>query len=187
MQDFERQSKNWSLKRNRKWKRKQRVCREFVSQILLSKRFGNTKTKIITLFKQSGSRIKRFRTPERSNVDGVRLKWFKQQVTVHKACLGGHLLFLQEIITTSLVYGEGLRPLACWDHEFESRRGHGCLSFVSVVYHCDELTTRPGEFYRLWCVTVWSRSLKNEAAQVHVGLLRQGRKNAAFKGSESFN
>jgi len=30
------------------------------------------------------------------------------------------------------VYGVGLRPLACWDRGFESRRGHGCLSVVSV-------------------------------------------------------
>jgi hypothetical protein len=27
----------------------------------------------------------------------------------------------------------GLRPFACWDCGFESRRGHGCLSLVSVV------------------------------------------------------
>jgi hypothetical protein len=27
----------------------------------------------------------------------------------------------------------GLRPLACWDCGFESRRGHGCLSLLSVV------------------------------------------------------
>jgi hypothetical protein len=26
-----------------------------------------------------------------------------------------------------------LWPLACWDSGFESRRGHGCLSLVSVV------------------------------------------------------
>ena len=25
------------------------------------------------------------------------------------------------------VYGVSLRPLACWDFEFETRRGHGCL------------------------------------------------------------
>jgi hypothetical protein len=30
-------------------------------------------------------------------------------------------------------YGVGMRPLACWDHGFESRRGNGCLSLVSVV------------------------------------------------------
>ena len=28
----------------------------------------------------------------------------------------------------------GLQPLACWDCRFESRRGHGFLSVVSVVY-----------------------------------------------------
>jgi hypothetical protein len=27
----------------------------------------------------------------------------------------------------------GLRPFACWDFRFESRRGHGGLSLVSVV------------------------------------------------------
>jgi len=27
----------------------------------------------------------------------------------------------------------GLRPFACWDCGFESHRGHGCLSLVSVV------------------------------------------------------
>ena len=29
--------------------------------------------------------------------------------------------------------GSGLRPLACWDRGFESHRGHGYLSVVSVV------------------------------------------------------
>jgi hypothetical protein len=28
--------------------------------------------------------------------------------------------------------GVGLRPLACWDCGLESRRGHECLSLVSV-------------------------------------------------------
>jgi hypothetical protein len=31
------------------------------------------------------------------------------------------------------VLGVGLRPFACWDCGFESRRGHGCLFLVSVV------------------------------------------------------
>ena len=31
------------------------------------------------------------------------------------------------------VWGVGLRPLACWDCGFESRRWHACLSVVSVV------------------------------------------------------
>ena len=34
---------------------------------------------------------------------------------------------------TGAVYGVGLRPLACWDCGFESRRGYGCMSVVSVV------------------------------------------------------
>jgi hypothetical protein len=33
----------------------------------------------------------------------------------------------------SAVSGMGLRPLACSDYGFESRRGHGSLSVVSVV------------------------------------------------------
>ena len=46
----------------------------------------------------------------------------------------------------------GLRPLACWDCGFESRRGHGCLSLVSdgccQVEVCgDGPITRPEEFY----------------------------------------
>jgi len=32
------------------------------------------------------------------------------------------------------VQGVGLRPLACTVHAFESRRWHGCLYFVSVVF-----------------------------------------------------
>ena len=27
----------------------------------------------------------------------------------------------------------GVRPFACWKSGFESHRGHGCLSLVSVV------------------------------------------------------
>ena len=42
---------------------------------------------------------------------------------------------------------------------FESYRGRGCLSVVSVVFCtgsglCDELITGPEESYRLWCVVV---------------------------------
>ena len=31
------------------------------------------------------------------------------------------------------VQGVGVRPIACWDCGFESRRGRGCLSFVGVL------------------------------------------------------
>ena len=39
------------------------------------------------------------------------------------------------------VSGVGMRPLACWDCGFDSRRGHGCLSVVSVVcYKVEEVS-----------------------------------------------
>jgi len=50
----------------------------------------------------------------------------------------------------------GLRPVACWDSRFESRRGNGCLSVVSVVCCtgrglCQCFSTfvrpRPGKFF----------------------------------------
>ena len=57
----------------------------------------------------------------------------------------------------------GLRLLACWYGGFESHRGYGYSSVVSVVCCqirglCDELITRPEESYRLWCVVrcVWA-------------------------------
>jgi hypothetical protein len=40
------------------------------------------------------------------------------------------------------VYGVGLRPLACWDFGFKSRRGHGCLSCIA---------TKPLE----WFISIW--------------------------------
>jgi hypothetical protein len=38
------------------------------------------------------------------------------------------------------VYVLGVRPLAYWDCGFESRRGHGCLSLVSVVCYQVEVS-----------------------------------------------
>jgi hypothetical protein len=45
-----------------------------------------------------------------------------------------------------------LRPLACWNFGFESRRGHECLSFVIVALSGragwgDGSITRPEGFY----------------------------------------
>ena len=52
----------------------------------------------------------------------------------------------------------GLRPLTCWDLGFESHRGHGYLSVVSVVCCQVEVSAtsiiHPGESYRLCCVIV---------------------------------
>jgi hypothetical protein len=40
-------------------------------------------------------------------------------------------------------YGVGLWPSACWGCRFESRRGHGCLSFMSVMC-CQVEVSAPG-------------------------------------------
>jgi hypothetical protein len=50
------------------------------------------------------------------------LTWNLNLVLAKQADLGGRT-----------VWGGGVWQLACWDCAFESRRGHGCLSLVSVV------------------------------------------------------
>jgi hypothetical protein len=42
------------------------------------------------------------------------------------------------------VVGVGLRPFACWDCGFESRRGHGCLALVSIVCFWVEVSVSGG-------------------------------------------
>jgi len=42
------------------------------------------------------------------------------------------------------VYDVGLRPSSSWDFGFEFRRGHGCLSLVSVVFVQVELSASLG-------------------------------------------
>jgi hypothetical protein len=44
---------------------------------------------------------------------------------------------------------------------------------LSVRDLCDGLIARPEEFYRLWCVWVWSWILLNEEPLAHWGLSRQ--------------
>ena len=41
--------------------------------------FVETEPKLLTRFEQNGSRIKRFREPESSDVNEALFKWFKQQ------------------------------------------------------------------------------------------------------------
>jgi len=43
-------------------------------------RIWNSRIKIISAFQQNGLRIKRFRQPERSDVDEALDKWLKQQI-----------------------------------------------------------------------------------------------------------
>jgi hypothetical protein len=42
------------------------------------------------------------------------------------------------------VLGVGLRPFACWDCGFESRRGHGCLALVNIVCFLVEVSVSGG-------------------------------------------
>ena len=50
-------------------------CRKFCDPTIWKNR-----TKIINAFEQNVSRIKRFRTTERSDVNGALRKWFKQEI-----------------------------------------------------------------------------------------------------------
>ena len=70
------------------------------------------------------------------------------------------------------------RSKACWDCGFESHRGHGCLSVVSIVCCQVEVLLRADHSSRGVLPTVvrrcvWSRNLVNEEALAHWGLLRQ--------------
>ena len=72
---------------------------------------------------------------------------------------------------------EGLRPIACWNCGFESRRGLGYLSLVCVVF-CQTEVPAMGRFLpTVLCHCKWPRNLKNEAVLASVGLLRQRKKN----------
>ena len=60
-------------------KKKDGVCRELgIVNSTIQTNWKN-RTRIISAFEQNGSRIKRFRKPEQSDVDEALLKWFKQQ------------------------------------------------------------------------------------------------------------
>jgi hypothetical protein len=50
---------------------------------------------------------------------------------------------------------------------------------------CDELITRPEESYRLWCVVVCDRNLKNEEAMTRVGSQRHSTKRNVILSSSS--
>jgi hypothetical protein len=77
-------------------------------------------------------------------------------------------LFCADLIG-SAVWGVGLRSLVSWHWGLKRRRGHGCLSFVSVVLPGRSLGVgliiRLEEFYRVLCL--WSWSVDNEEALNH--------------------
>ena len=65
--------------------------------------------------------------------------------------------------------GFGHRPLACWDLGFESHRGHGYLSVVSVVCCQVEVSATSWSLVQRVLPTVvrrcvWSRNIKNRCS-----------------------
>ena len=55
------------------------VCREFSHVNSTIQKIWTNGTKIFGVFEHNGSRIKRFRTSQRNDVDKALLKWSKQQ------------------------------------------------------------------------------------------------------------
>jgi hypothetical protein len=65
----------------------------------------------------------------------------------------------------------------------KSRRGHVCLLWVLCLSGrglCDGLITRLQESYRLCCVTVWSRNLKNEGAKTLKWVVKASRRRIHY-------
>lgn len=61
------------------------LYREFVVVNSVIQKIWKNRTKIIRAFEQNGSRLMRFRKPERSDVDEALLKWLSQsEVTLHR-------------------------------------------------------------------------------------------------------
>jgi hypothetical protein len=78
------------------------------------------------------------------------------------------------------VWGVGLWPLACWDCGFESRRGHRCLSVVSVVCQVENSASGWSLIQRSptdcgVCNWVWSWIIDNEEALALWGLLHHSK------------
>jgi hypothetical protein len=89
---------------------------------------------------------------------------------------------------TDLQWPRGLRrrsAVDCWGFRVRIPSA----TWVSFCYECRVLSGRgfcaaaihrPKEFYRLWCVWVWSWNLDNEGVLVHWRLLRHGEKISVF-------
>ena len=86
---------------------------------------------------------------------------FFWNITIH------HLVFVtQQFETIWWLWGETSPLLRSW-----VRIPRGAWIFVCCECRvlsgrglCDELITRPEESYRLWCVVVWSRNIKNRCS-----------------------
>jgi hypothetical protein len=70
------------------WKKKHDMCREFGLVNSTIQTIRKSRTKIIGAFEQNGSKLKRFRKPERSDVDEALLDWFKQHISDSVAMKG---------------------------------------------------------------------------------------------------
>jgi hypothetical protein len=76
------------------------ACRELGNVNSMIQTIWNNRNRIISAFEQNGSRIKRFRKPEQSDVDEALLKWFTQQRSGNEP-VSDSLLMTNFVITSS--------------------------------------------------------------------------------------
>jgi hypothetical protein len=89
-----------------------------------SKRFGKT-DKIVSAFEQNGSRSKRLRMPECSDVDEALLKWFQQQRS-ENISVSGPLLMVRAEERAKLLSDEEFVCRAGWIDRFKLRYNISC-------------------------------------------------------------
>jgi hypothetical protein len=73
--------------------------------------------------------------------------WIRAHVTTPRYCRANIPIYIRLLYhvagpSARAVYGVGLPSLACWDCGFDSHRGHGCLSVVSVVRYQVEISAK---------------------------------------------
>ena len=76
-----------------------------------------------------------------------------ENLTVHITCYTSHA-----DPSDRAVWGVGLRPFACWDCGFESRRGHGCLCLLRVLCFVRYESPRRANHPSIW-VLPWALCL----------------------------
>jgi hypothetical protein len=101
-------------------KKKADVCREFGLVNSIIQTIWKNRTKIIRAFEQNGSRIKRSRKPERSDVVEALLKWFKQQEG-DNVPVSGPLLMIKAEEFAKKLSGEEFVRSAGWIDRFKLR------------------------------------------------------------------
>ena len=58
----------------------------------------NNRTTVTSAFERNGSRIKRFRNPERIDIDKAVPKWFKEEISVNVAPVSGPLFLITLVV-----------------------------------------------------------------------------------------